>query len=479
MRGAWAFILATPLMGMSVAHAEGPNVSGVWTITKSEWSEADEKGFGDFVRGLGRSGCSTSVECLRVPANPYRDSDPKSLKFIADCADFPYMLRAYYAWKNGLPFAYVEAVSGKGSDIRYEGANHPSTRRELIDLGKGLPAIAILEQIHKGVWSATYRTNSGQVGGIIPDMYSPKLQPGTIRSGTAVYDVNGHVGIVYDIEPDGRIDYMDAHPDYTVTRSVYGPQFGQSPARLGGGLKNWRALKLVGARNQGGRLIGGHIVLAENDAIPDFSLEQYTGNVPGTTGDGDNARFAYNNIELSFYEYLRVAVAGGKPTYNPVYELRSTMRTLCNDLKDRVFAVDLAVKEGINKKAQPAHLPDNIYNASDEEWESYSTPSRDARIKTGFAQLYMDLQKMLFLWEQRDLRIAYEGYSLNEDLQKMYAEEAAACSIAYTHSNGTPVTLAFDDLANVSSSSISTPIIASSGAGARAKKSSPLARMTR
>jgi hypothetical protein len=278
-------------------------------------------------------------------------------------------------------------------------------------------------------------------------MYSPKMQPGTIRAGTAVYDVNGHVGIVYDIEPDGRIDYMDAHPDYTVTRSVYGPEFGQSPARLGGGLKNWRPMKLVGARNRGGRLIGGHIVLAENDTIPDFSLEQYTGNVPGTIGDGENARFAYNNIELSFYEYLRVAVAGGKPTYNPVYELRSTMRTLCNDLKDRVFAVDLAVKQGIDKKAQPAHLPDNIYNAGDEEWESYSTPSRDARIKTGFAQLYMDLQKMLFLWEQRDLRIAYEGISLKEDLQKMYAEEAAACTVAYTDSNGAEITLAFDDLA--------------------------------
>jgi len=29
---------------------------------------------------------------------------------------------------------------------------------------------------------------------------------------------NGHVGIVYDIEADGRIDYMDAHPDFSVTR---------------------------------------------------------------------------------------------------------------------------------------------------------------------------------------------------------------------------------------------------------------------
>jgi hypothetical protein len=153
-------------------------------------------------------------------------------------------------------------------------------------------------------------------------------------------------------------------------------------------------------------------------------------------------------VELSFYEYLRVAVAGGQPTYNPVYELHSAMRTLCNDLKDRALAVDVAVKEGINKKAQPARLPDNIYNASDEEWESYSTPSRDARLKTAFGQLYIDLQKMLFLYQQRDPRIAYDGRDLKEDLQKAYEEESSGCSIAYTNSRGAPVTLGFEDVAH-------------------------------
>ncbi len=27
------------------------------------------------------------------------------------------MLRAYYAWKNGLPFSYVDKIEGDGSDI--------------------------------------------------------------------------------------------------------------------------------------------------------------------------------------------------------------------------------------------------------------------------------------------------------------------------------------------------------------------------
>jgi len=448
MRRGFAAAFVVGLLATSAVHAQEQTPrSDLWVITKSEWTAADEKGFGDFVKAIGHSGCNGTIECIRSPANPYRDSDPKSLKFLGDCADFPYMLRAYYAWKNGLPFGYVNGVSGKGSDIRYEGGNHPSSRFDLVDHGGGLHALPILEEIHRAVSTATYRTDPSQVGGVLSEFYSPKMQPGSIHPGTAIYDTNAHVAIVYDIEPDGRIDYMDSHPDFTVTRSVYGAQFGQSEARLGGGLKNWRPMKLVGARNEGGRLIGGHIVVAPNDAIPDFSMEQYWGNVADAKGDGDNARFQYKGVELGMYEYIRVAISGGQPTYNPVYELRSGMRGLCNDIKERAVAVDLAVKDGIDRKPQPAHLPDNIYMANDEQWESYASPSRDARLKTEFAQLYIDLQKMLFLYQQRDPRIVYDGLFLKQDLQKMYAEEADACSISYTNSRGDPVTLKFDDLA--------------------------------
>ena len=131
-------------------------------------------------------------------------------------------------------------------------------------------------------------------------------------------------------------------------------------------------------------------------------------------------------------------------TYNPVYELRATMRTLCNDLKDRALFVDMAIKDGIERKAQPRNLPDNIYATDNDEWETYSTPSRDARIKTAFAPFYIDLQKMIDLWQQRDPRIVYDGLFLKDDLKKMYQQEAAACAITYTNSAGAEVTLDFD-----------------------------------
>jgi hypothetical protein len=98
-------IAAVALTGVGPAHAAS------WRIVKDHWSEADEKGFGDFVQSLGETNCSSSESCLRNAANPYRKSDQAFLDIDVDCAKLPYMLRAYYAWKNGLPFSYVDGLS--------------------------------------------------------------------------------------------------------------------------------------------------------------------------------------------------------------------------------------------------------------------------------------------------------------------------------------------------------------------------------
>jgi hypothetical protein len=142
-------------------------------------------------------------------------------------------------------------------------------------------------------------------------------------------------------------------------------------------------------------------------------------------------------------------------SFNPVYELHATMRTLCNDLhatmrtlcndlKDRALFVDMAIRDRISVKPQPARLPDNIYGTNQMEWEVYSTPSRDARIKTAFAAFYADLARMIEMWERRDKRISYEGASLRDDLRRAYGEEDRACVVRYRNSAGGMVTLNFD-----------------------------------
>jgi len=444
MRTSFAAIIL--LIGLTVSSAAQAASDLSWRILKTEWTDTDEKGFGEFVRAIAESGCSTTAECMHGPANPYRSSDPASLEFKADCAKWVYMLRAYYAWKNGLPFSYVNDIAGRGTDFRFNGtSNRPVSRRDLVDHGGGLPAVAILSEIHDHVSSATYRTDASQPGSVLPDFYSPKIRPGSIHPGTAIYDINGHVAIVYAVESDGRVRYMSADPDLTVTRAVYGAQFGQSPAALGGGFKNFRPLKLVGATRKDGSYIGGRILVASDSEIPDFSLEQYRGTGPDANGDGADTLFQYHDASVGLFEYVRGSLSGGTYTFDPVYELKQGMDSICHTFQERGHYVDVAIQAGIDKKPEPALLPGNVYASDNDEWEAYATPSRDASLKNSIAQLQVDIMKFIFRSQARDWAATW---ALKTKLQQAYDEKAKSCSVSYTNSAGAPVTFNFDEAVN-------------------------------
>ena len=438
---AFLILLALLVCGSLPAEA-APRHSPPWRILKDHWDARDEQGFSRFVTAIGRSGCSSSESCLRDPANPWRGSDGRFLDIDVDCAKLPYLLRAYYAWKNGLPFSYVDGVAGSRFG---DNANRIVSRRDMIDPGGGIDGPAAIRRMLGEVYSGTFRTDATQRGGVPADFYSPAIQPGSIRPGTVIYDTNAHIGIVYDVDASGRIYYMDAHPDFTITRSVYGPQFGQSPAKLGGGLKNWRPIQLVGARWDGRALVGGHVAVAADNQIPDFSLVQYRGTEANPTGDIAHARWSYSGARLGYYEYVRVAVSGGRTDFNPVYELQATMRTLCNDLEDRRQAVNQAVANGISAKLHPGSNPDDIYSAGG-DWEAYATPARDVRLRAAFVAFHDELARMIRQWLNRDPDIVYDGTDLKGDLLRTYDEQSRACTVTYLSSDKRPVPLSFDDV---------------------------------
>jgi hypothetical protein len=376
---------------------------GPWRIRKTEWSDADEAGFGEFVREIAESGCTTTVSCIESAANPYRSSDPPTFVLQADCAKWAYMLRAYYASKNGLPFSYVSKISSDSTDDpRFSTtSNRVAERRDIVDTGLGIDAPSVLQRLHDEVFSATYRMDPALQSPLPQDFYSPKIQPGSIRPGTAIYDINGHVMIVYDVTSDGSVLYMDANPDKSVSRGAFGPQIPKTQAALGGGFKNFRPLKLEGATSlPDGTYVGGQMVFASNEAIPDYSLEQYEGNAADAKGGDPNKQFRYNNASLNFYEYVRAAMSKGSFAYNPVYELQVSMGSLCQDANDK-------------------------------------SPEARARVQQGFATLYNDLSKAVALWNERDLRVVYHGLSLKETLAQTYAAQEQACISAAGGDAGT------------------------------------------
>ena len=291
-------------------------------ILSDHWTQGDERGYGEFITAIGESGCRTVDSCLHNPANPFRASDAPGASFRSDCADLPYYLRFYYAWKRGLPFSYVRDVSprGRSRDIRYSPkGNQVESRRDVLS---GDRAMDVLNSIRDDISSATYRIHP-ELEDPENDLYSPMLSPRGIHPGTVIYDPNGHLAIVWRIEADGRIRYIDAHPDNSLTRGFYDLRFVRSSPGMGAGFKNWRPVRLVGAATAGdGALTGGHVVLARNSEIADFALTQFFGTGPRPDdSDWRGGAFVLGGQVMDYYDYVRASLGGGELHFDPLREV--------------------------------------------------------------------------------------------------------------------------------------------------------------
>ncbi len=419
----------------------------IYRIRSDRWTAADERGYGEFLAALGDSGCRSVDACLKSPANPFRASDP-AIRFWADCADLPYFLRFYYAWKRGLPFSYAAQVSprGRARDIRYSATgNRVAARRDVLS---GADALAVMNRLRDGVSSATYRIDPELEAPLAQDLYSPALGPGSIRPGTVIYDPNGHLAVVFRVERNGRIHYIDAHPDNSLTRGTYDVRFVRSSPGMGAGFKNWRPLRLEGGRREDGVIRGGRIVLADNRAIADFALTQYygTGAKPPRQSNASwrTGQFLLGGKRVDYYDYVRAMLSGGSLHFDPVQEIGDMVASNCADLHYRAEAVDIALAAGLQNRAQPERLPPNIYG-TDGDWETYSTPSRDARLKTAFKALRDTAERFLNLWRARDPSLNYHGANLAADMLQAYDRQAAACRIEWRRSDGAAMSLGYEE----------------------------------
>lgn len=416
-----------------------------YRVTRDAWTDADERGYAEFVQAIGNANCRTVAQCMASPANPFARSDPPGTVWYADCADLPYFLRAYYAWKRGLPFSYINAVSPKGgtSDIRYTvRGNDIASRRDIITGSTSGPAL--LTELRNTISSAMYRLHPDMEG---TDLYPLRIDRKAIRPGSVLYDPNGHLAVIYKVEADGRLLFIDAHPDNSLTRGTYGRKFVRSSPGMGAGFKNWRPLRLEGGvRTPAGALVGGRITFAKNAELPDYSTEQFFGNVTRPPDrEWASGPFVLAGQQVDYYDYMRAIMGGGSLAYEPMAELRNMMRANCEDIRYRAEAVDLAVQNRIHLKPQPPRLPPNIYG-TEGEWEEFSTPSRDARLKTSFKELRDQVQRFVEWHQVGDKRVHYQGMDLLMDLLQTYDTEASACTITYLRSNGTPVQLGYEEV---------------------------------
>jgi len=445
-RGMWAVIAGLcSLFAFGDMHATD---ASLYVVRSDHWTEQDERGYQHFIAAIGESDCASLNECLHSAANPFAASEPAARHFESDCADLPYVLRFYYAWKMGLPFSYVDAVAprdGSSDDIRYSHSGNRPISRHDVSSGK-LSGMAVIAQIRSAISSATYRIHPAYDGPITPDLYAPAIAPGSIRPGTMVYDPAGHVAIVYRVDPDGQIHSFDAHTDFSLTTITFDVRFARTRPSQGAGFKNWRPLSLVhGEKQEDGTWRGGVIVPARNSEIADFSSEQFYGTGPRPADDQwASGRFALGGETLDYYDFVRARLAGGTLIFEPLKEVEEMTRSLCSDLQYRAAAVELA--HAMAGRPHPARLPHNIYG-SEGDWEMYSTPSRDARLKTEFKHLRDTVQRFVEMQAAHDTRhLRYQGDDLPGDLAKIYRRASESCFVAYRKSDGSVVRLSFEEV---------------------------------
>jgi hypothetical protein len=447
-----ALLFAAPAAGQNAPapqSAPAPAAQSFrYVVRYDHWTDQDEKDFSEFIQTIGDSQCRTVDSCLHGAWNPFGAGDPDDVYFHSDCAELPYVLRAYFAWKRGLPFSYEASVAPRGAtnDIRYTTSGNEVTERRDVITGSG-SGYELLNVVRGAITSASYRIGPDLEAPEEADTYSPAIDPKSIRPGTMVYDPNGHVATIYRVFPNGRLEYFDAHPDESVTRGFFDERFVRARPAMGAGFKNWRPLKLVGAkRRRDGVYIGGHVELTANKDIPDFSDEQYFGNGqrPADELMWNEGGYTLNGQTVDYYDYVRAKLAGGKLEFKPVEEVRDMVDSNCNDLHYRGDSVNLAIAAGLQKRGEPDRLPANIYGTYG-DWEIYSTPSRDARLKTSFKELRDAVERFVGLYRARDPRIVYQGNDLVGDLIAAYDNRAAACKLSYMRSDGSPVFMTYED----------------------------------
>ena len=329
--------------------------------------------------------------------------------------------------------------------MRYNSmGNVISSRQSFIPVKKGstvvfLDAIETLSKtIPNTVYSAMFRFHydNSDSDQLFTDYYPTSIDRSSIRPGTIIYDPNGHVAIVYKVMSDGRIYFIDAHPDNSLTAGLYGSKFVRSSPYQGSGFKNFRPTILEGSTfdTASQSYVGGRILPFKNKNLENFDTVQFFGTNRLPLADWKKGIFEIGGQKMDYYQYVRNQLSIGLLKLNPSSEIKNLAEDLCQTVIDRVDAVNAALKIGIQNKPQPTKLPDNIYGTSG-EWEDYSTPSRDARLKTSFVELRNLAADLLQKHQQNDPQIDYSGSDLKLDLKNTYLAASAACKISYTKTN--------------------------------------------
>jgi hypothetical protein len=369
--------------------------------------------------------------------------DELKLIYRPDCADLPYFLRAYFAFKMGLPFGYSKCSRGSHGKPPYcvgwtsiqhtASASTPepaTTSNGSIVKRLGLVSTfgSYLRTVADGVHSGTARTPLNDNN---TDLYPVRLSQDTLRPGTVYADPYGHTLVLVRRVPQsqGRAGVflaVDAQPDGTVARKRFWRGnflFVQDP-RLGGpGFKRFRPI-VLGKNGVLRRLTNDEI--AKDSQYSDFSLEQSELSVEG------------------FYDRMD-DVMSPEPL-EPLRAMKEAIISLAEQVEVRVTSV-----ENGRKYQNGAHgevsMPDGpkIFETTG-PWEDFSTPARDLRLLIAMDVVRSFPDRVARRPNRYAMPQDKSVADVKAELQNVLGAELAARKFSYPRSDGSSWTLTLKDL---------------------------------
>ncbi len=350
------------------------------------------------------------------------------LLLAPDCADLPYMLRAYFAWKLKLPFGFRHCSRGRPSvpprcgdletpDVPTEKADAVSAFRDFVRRTVG-----------SAVHSASGRTapKDDQT-----DLYPVALTRRALSPGTVYADPYGHMIVVAKWVPQGIAGQgallgADAQPDASMgLRRFWEGNFLFTPDTrdVGAGFKAFRPV-LFEPEAERMRALDNAELAASPEFAP-YSGEQYT-----MTPDG-------------FYKGMDELI------YPRAVAVDDSLRRLVDALEEqttrRISAVDNgeAYMRGA-RSVMPMPEGHAIFE-TEGPWEDFATPSRDMRLLIAIATVRAFPERVRETPERYgvsrdDLSGTISG--LSESLRVLLG----ARRFAYTRSDGTAHTLSLTDV---------------------------------
>ncbi|MEZ5788498.1 MAG: hypothetical protein R3D62_18915 [Xanthobacteraceae bacterium] len=409
------------------------------------------------------------------------DEDATKFALRPDCADLPYFLRAYFAFKMGLPFGYSKCSrGGNGKAPRcpawwnikdlepppepppeqivrpavvpnrqvangfggffanifnapaarnpYVPAPRPVRPPERKNLGLVASFAEYSRTIANGVHSGSART---ALDDNKTDFYPVALNEETLRPGVVYADPYGHILVLVRRVPQsgGRAGVflaVDGQPDGTVARKRFWRGnflFAQSAEFKGAGFKRFRPI-IRDRKGQLRRLANAEI--ASNPEYGDVSLDQ-----------------ARLGIE-EFYDRMDDVMSPSP--LDPVRALKEAITSLEEQVNVRVTSVENGRKFQNGGGGQAAMPSGPAIFETTGAWESFSTPARDLRLLIALDVVGGFPDRVARRPERYAMPSGKSVAEVKAELQDVLDRELAARKFTYTRSDGSPWTLSLRDM---------------------------------